>query len=87
VRLPWHLVSALVAALGLLVVAVAQAGAQERQVPRSKEDAHVDARMLADLEILRDLDLLRQLDLLRKMDEVRSERSSRGGRTDERGKP
>ena len=77
----------MVAGLGLVVVAMAQAGAQERQVPRSKDDGHVDARMLADLEILRDLELLRQLDLLRKMDEVRSERSSRGGRTDERGKP
>ena len=86
-RLAWYLVFALVAGLGLPATSPATAEAQERQSPRGREEAGIDARMLADLEILRDLELLRQLDLLRKMDEVRSERPSRSGRTDERGKP
>jgi len=85
VRPGWHVVSALV--VGLLVALPAAAGTQDRQSPRGRDEAGIDARMLAELEILRDLELLRQLDLLRKMDEVQSERSSRGGKTDERGKP
>ena len=85
VRPGWGVVSALV--VGLLAALPAAAGTQDRQSPRGQDEAGIDARMLADLEILRDLELLRQLDLLRKMDEVQSERSSRGGKTDERGKP
>ena len=86
-RLAGYVVFTLVAGLGLPAACPAIAEAQERQTPRGREEAGIDARMLADLEILRDLELLRQLDLLRKMDEVRSERPSRSGRTDERGKP
>jgi hypothetical protein len=84
-RLAWCLVFALVA--GIPAARRGTAEGQERQTPRGREEAEIDARMLADLEILRDLELLRQLDLLRKMDEVRSERPARSGRTDERGKP
>ena len=84
-RLPRPLVSAL--AISLLAASLVLAGAQERQASRGRGEEAVDARILADLEILRDLELLRQLDLLRRMDQVRSEGSSRGGRTDERGKP
>ena len=86
-RLAGYLAFMLVAGLGLPAACPATAEAQERQTLRGREEAAIDARMLADLEILRDLELLRQLDLLRKMDEVRSERPSRSGRTDERGKP
>jgi hypothetical protein len=85
VRLAWYLAFALVA--GLPAACPGPAEAQERQAPRGREDAGIDARMLADLEILRDLELLRQLDLLRKLDEVRSERPARAGRTEEPGKP
>lgn len=81
----WRVASALV--VSLLGALPAAAGTQDRQSPRSRDEAGIDARMLADLDLLRDLELLRQLDLLRKMDEVQSERSSRGGKTDERGKP
>jgi len=87
VRLAWYLVFALAAGLVLRGACPAKAESQARQTPRGREEAEIDARMLADLEIMRDLELLRQLDLLRKMDEVRSERPARAGRTDERGKP
>ena len=83
----WRLGSALFASLGLVAVFASGAEAQERRSPRGRDEAGVDARMLADLEILRDLELLRQLDLLRKMDEVRSEPPPRGAKTDQRGKP
>lgn len=79
--------SALFASLSLVAVFASGAEAQERRPPRGRDEAGVDARMLADLEILRDLELLRQLDLLRKMDEVRSEPPPRGVKTDQRGKP
>lgn len=79
--------SGLIAGLSVVVLAAAEARAQERRPPPARDEAGMDARMLADLEILRDLELLRQLDLLRKMDEVRSEPPPRGARTDGRAKP
>lgn len=82
---PGCVVSALV--VSLLAALPAAAGTQDRQSPPGRDETGIDARMLAELEILRDLELLRQLDLLRKLDEVQSERSSRSGKTDERGKP
>ena len=83
----WCLTIVLAAELGLLASAVAEGQVQPRRPPRSRDDAGMDARMLADLELLRDLELLKQLDLLRRMDEVRSEPPPRPAGTEEKGKP
>jgi len=83
----WRLGSVLIASLSLVAFIVAEARAQERRPPPTRDQAGTDARMLADLEILRDLELLRQLDLLRNLDEARSEPAPRGAKTDGKGKP
>jgi hypothetical protein len=82
--------TALCVTLSLMVFPVGEARGQERPSPPKRDQAGMDARMLADLEILRDLELLRQLDVLQKLDEVRSQPSPGGPKTDKtdaRGNP
>lgn len=85
-RMWQRLGSVLIASLGLVSLMAAQGEAQDRQPPPKRDDARVDARMLADLEILRDLELLRQLDVLQRLD-VRSQPTASDAKTDAKGKP